>query len=337
MANLFDQWLHELATVRRCSPHTVAAYRRDLQDLQSLNLPPTELQGHHLQQCLSRAHAAGLGPRSLARRLSCWRQFLQWLGKHHSLPANPADGLRAPKRRQSLPRALPIDQTQALLDTLPTAIQAPDEVATHDATAAFARRDRAMFEVFYSSGLRLSELVGLDVAPPRSQADDAGGWIHLAENEVTVLGKGNKRRTLPMGQAAVTALQQWLVVRPGWLARADEPALFVGRRGRRISPRTVQLQLQRWAEQAGVPTHVHPHMLRHSFASHMLQSSQDLRAVQELLGHASLGSTQIYTRLDYQHLAQTYDQAHPRARRQADRATETTPANNGFASSDGAE
>lgn len=335
MADSFQEWLDELAKVRRYSPHTVAAYRRDLRPLQDLGVPATELESHHLQQCLAQAHAAGLSPRSLARRLSCWRQFLQWLGQRHALPANPADGLRAPKRRQGLPSALPVDQAQALLDTHPP-LPAAHDPATTPADTAFALRDRAMFELLYSSGLRLSELVGLDVCAPLSQSQESRGWIHLEEHELTVVGKGNKRRTLPVGSVAAEALRHWLAVRSNWLAHPDESALFIGRRGRRIAPRTVQLQLQRWGERAGMPTRVHPHMLRHSFASHLLQSSQDLRAVQELLGHASLRSTQIYTQLDYQHLAQSYDRAHPRAQRRGRTANDPRD-DSRFASPDGAE
>ncbi|OFS51651.1 tyrosine recombinase XerC, partial [Achromobacter xylosoxidans] len=218
---------------------------------------------------------------------------------------------RAPKAPRSLPKALSVEQAQALLD------RAPAKVATEPA----ALRDQAMFELLYSSGLRLSELVGLDLRYARSADYESRGWLNLDEAEVIVLGKGGKRRSVPVGQAAVAALQRWIEARPQLAPPAASPsdaaALFLGARGRRISPRVVQLQLAHVAQAAGLPTHVHPHVLRHSFASHVLQSAQDLRAVQEMLGHANISTTQIYTRLDFQHLARAYDQAHPRAGRKS--------------------
>ena len=215
------------------------------------------------------------------------------------------------KAPRALPKALSVDQTQALLD------RAPAQVANEPA----ALRDQAMFELFYSSGLRLSELVGLDLRYERSAQYESRGWLNLDEAEVVVLGKGGKRRSVPVGQAALAALRKWIAARPQLMpfsaAPEDAAALFLGARGRRISPRVVQLQLARVAREAGLPTHVHPHVLRHSFASHVLQSAQDLRAVQEMLGHANISTTQVYTRLDFQHLAKAYDQAHPRAGRKS--------------------
>jgi integrase/recombinase XerC len=210
-----------------------------------------------------------------------------------------------------LPKALSVEQTQALLDH-------PAVVNRHDPVSL---RDLAMLELFYSSGLRLAELIGLDWRYEHSPDYTSTAWLNLAEGEVIVLGKGNKRRTVPVGATAAKVLQPWLSVRPNFLkpnaSNADSAALFLGVRGHRITPRVVQAQLAKLARAVGFPVHVHPHMLRHSFASHVLQSAQDLRAVQEMLGHANLATTQIYTRLDFQHLAQAYDQAHPRAGRKS--------------------
>ena len=224
---------------------------------------------------------------------------------------NPATDVRAPKAPRGLPKALSVDQTQALLEA-PVLLARTDPISL---------RDRAMFELFYSSGVRLSELVGLDMQYTQTKEHTSGGWINLTDHEVHVLGKGGKRRTVPIGTQALEALAKWLALRPqlapAQLPTTDTVALFVGVRGRRISPRVVQLQLAKLALQAGLPTHVHPHVLRHSFASHVLQSAQDLRAVQEMLGHANISTTQLYTKLDFQHLAKAYDTAHPRAGRKS--------------------
>src|SRR5690606_31273413 len=212
---------------------------------------------------------------------------------------------------QGLPKALSVEQAQSLLD----------HPAAQLSTEPAGVRDQAMFELLYSSGLRLSELVGLDLHYTRTANYESSSWLDLNEAEVVVLGKGGKRRSVPVGQVALAAVQRWVEVRPQLAAAnaadADANALFVGARGRRISPRVVQTQLAKFAQAAGLPAHVHPHVLRHSFASHVLQSAQDLRAVQELLGHANISTTQIYTRLDFQHLAKAYDQAHPRAGRKS--------------------
>ncbi|GAA5234442.1 tyrosine recombinase XerC [Verticiella sediminum] len=302
-----SRWLDELARLRRASPHTLAAYRRDLAVLLAAagERPLAALTAQDLRRLLAERHAQGAHPRSLARELSCWRSFYRWLASQTPLAANPAEGLRAPRAPRGLPKAMSVEQTAALLDAAPGAA-----AAENAAEAALLVRDRAMFELLYSSGLRLSELVGLDL---RHHAA-AAGWLAPDEAEVHVLGKGGKRRVVPVGGTALTAVAGWLACREQ-LARPDEPALFVGARGRRIAARVVQQRLARWAAQAGAPVHVHPHMLRHSFASHVLQSAQDLRAVQEMLGHASISTTQIYTRLDFQHLAATYDRTHPRAGR----------------------
>ncbi len=308
-------WLRHLEANRRYSPHTLDGYRRELHFLRELaeraKLPLDTLGNGHIRQFVARLHAQGRGPRSLARTLAAWRGFYQWWAPAAGLAGNPVAGVRAPKAPRGLPKALSVEQTQALLDR-PQA-----QVATEPA----ALRDQAMFELLYSSGLRLSELVGLDLRYERSAQYESRGWLNLDEAEVIVLGKGGKRRSVPVGQAALAALRRWIDVRPQLAPPAAQPedaaALFLGARGRRISPRVVQLQLAHVAQAAGLPTHVHPHVLRHSFASHVLQSAQDLRAVQEMLGHANISTTQIYTRLDFQHLARAYDQAHPRAGRKS--------------------
>ncbi len=295
-----EGFLAELEIQRRASPHTLDAYRRDLARLSELaagaELPT--LKTPQLRRGLMQLHAQELAPRSIARTLSAWRSYYTWLARRGVIALNPAEGLRAPKRPRTLPKALGIDQAAALLDgpaTVP---------GTSLANEPLQVRDAAIFELFYSSGLRLSELVGLDWP----------GGLDLAAGEVTVTGKRQKTRKVPVGDKALTALQAWLALRPQFV-RDEQPALFLGRNGTRLTPRQVQGRLAQWAQRQGVGVHVHPHMLRHSFASHVLQSSGDLRAVQEMLGHASIAATQIYTHLDFQHLAKIYDAAHPRARK----------------------
>lgn len=289
-----DTWLAELSDQRRLSAHTVSNYRRDLQKLlvAAGDIPLASLQVHHLRRFVAQLHGQGLAGRSLARALSAWRGFFHWLGERGLVKANPCDGIRPPKSSRMLPKALSVDETARLL------------MPVEDDDPVQAARDLAMFELFYSSGLRLAELVALDCEALDSIAH---------ESEVRVLGKRNKLRLVPVGSKAREALAAWAAVRDE-LAKPEEKALFVGQRGARISPRMVEARLSRRAVQLGLPTHVHPHMLRHSFASHVLQSSGDLRAVQEMLGHASIASTQVYTHLDFQHLAKVYDAAHPRAK-----------------------
>jgi integrase/recombinase XerC len=290
-----DDYLAELAEQRRQSPHTISNYRRDLKRLLALagDARPGELQVQQIRRFVARLHAQGLSGRSLARMLSAWRGYFGWLGQHGAVSANPCDGVRPPKAPRRLPNALSVDEAAALL--------APEA----DDDPVLAARDVAMFELFYSSGLRLAELAALDCAALESL---------LVDGEVRVLGKRSKARIVPVGTRARAALAAWQVLR-GQLAGEDERALFVSRRGTRLSHRAIQDRLGRHALRAGLPRHVHPHMLRHSFASHVLQSSGDLRAVQEMLGHASIASTQVYTHLDFQHLAKVYDAAHPRAKR----------------------
>lgn len=294
-AQAVDAYLSELSDQRRLSPHTVVNYRRDLEKLllAAGDTPLNQVLVHHIRRFVAQMHARGLSGRSLGRVLSAWRGFFAWLGERGLVRANPCEAIKAPKSPRLLPKALSVDETSRLLEP------AEDEDPRLEA------RDAAMFELFYSSGLRLAELVGLE----RAALDDI---VH--EGEVRVLGKRNKLRLVPVGRQACAALQTWAAFRDA-LAAPDETALFVSRRGRRISPRMVQIRLAQRAVRLGLPGHVHPHMLRHSFASHVLQSSGDLRAVQEMLGHASIASTQVYTHLDFQHLAKVYDSAHPRAKR----------------------
>ena len=293
-----DDFEHHLRDERRLSRHTVAAYRRDVQRLREAleerggshwrEITPADVRGH-----VARRHRQGAGGRTLARELSALRAFFRHLCEAGVLPADPARGVSAPRSPRRLPRTLDADAVGALLDT----------AASVPSDDALAVRDSAMLELFYSSGLRLAELAGLDLV-----------GLDLDEGVVQVEGKGRKVRRVPVGRKAREALRRWLRVRRA-LSGPGEQALFLGRAGRRLSHRSVQLRLARAAREAGLPQHLHPHMLRHSFASHLLESSGDLRAVQELLGHADIATTQVYTHLDFQHLARVYDRAHPRARR----------------------
>jgi integrase/recombinase XerC len=293
---LVSVYLDELAQQRRQSPHTVSNYRRDLNVLIGLvgELPGgyslQVLQSHQIRRFIAQLHARGLGGRSLARMLSAWRGFYRWLGLRGEVMVNPVNDVRAPKSAKGLPKVLSPDEASRLLEA------ACDEV--------LEVRDQAMFELFYSSGLRLAELAALDL----------DGLDDLLAGEVRVLGKRAKLRLVPVGRKARDAVGAW-AARRAEVAGPEQVALFVGRRGGRIHPRVIEERLKRRALAQGLPTSVHPHMLRHSFASHLLQSSGDLRAVQEMLGHASIASTQVYTHLDFQHLAKVYDSAHPRAKR----------------------
>jgi integrase/recombinase XerC len=307
-----DDWsgryLAELATQRQLSPHTIAAYRRDLAELATLAgvTDPdgwSTLTHFDIRRFAAKLHGEGQGAASIARKLSGWRGFFDWLSRQVALDANPVEGVRAPRRAKRLPKALAVDAAVQLMEGAASPHPDPFELC-----------NRAMFELLYSSGLRVSELTGLDVqhVAARDGAAASLGWLELDGGEVVVTGKGGKMRRVPVGAPARAALSAWLAVRPP--ARDGSQALFLSERGTRVSPRVVQLRLKAHAQKAGSPVHVHPHVLRHSFASHVLQSSGDLRAVQELLGHASITSTQIYTALDFQHLAAVYDRTHPRAK-----------------------
>jgi integrase/recombinase XerC len=309
-----QNYLHRLATERGYSARTIDSYRRDLALLQGLL---SERSWDRLTQADLRSWVAaqvrqGAAPRSIARRLSAWRGFLDWLAEQGQLTVNPARGMRAPRQSRRLPKALSPDLALSL-------VTVPEHQVEMDRASGFERvRDQAMLELFYSSGLRLSELTSLDLRHFSDGGSQSVSWLDLAEAEVVVLGKGGKRRAVPVGKAALLALHDWIEQREQWLRAhpgAEQRALFISGLGRRLANRTVQARIKRLTLQRGVPADVHPHVLRHSFASHLLQSSGDLRAVQELLGHANITTTQIYTSLDFQRLAKVYDAAHPRARR----------------------
>jgi integrase/recombinase XerC len=274
------------------SPHTRSGYVRDVGELLVMagTTPVAELQRPQLMRFVATLHGRGLSGRSLARTLSAWRAFYRFLiERDGTLKDDPCAGIKAPKAARRLPAALSPEEAAKLV--------------TIDSDDPLAIRDRALFELAYSSGLRLAEMAGLDV-----------DGCDLAVGEVRVLGKGSKERIVPVGRPALDAIARWLDVRAARTSRG-ETAMFTGRHGRRLSPRAIQQRLAGWAIRQGLSRHVHPHMLRHSFASHVLQSSGDLRAVQEMLGHASIASTQVYTHLDFQALAKVYDAAHPRAKR----------------------
>ena len=288
---LLQGYIEHLTHERRLSPHTTKNYHRDITALLLIagDTPPAKLTAHDIRRAIAQLHGRGLDGRSLARMLSAWRGFYHYLARDHGCAQNPCIGIRAPKSAKRLPDALSPDDAQQLV-----------EVSDDDALAV---RDRAMLELFYSSGLRLAELTSL--AP-----ED----INFADATVRVTGKGGKTRIVPVGSHAATALRAWLEQRDA-LPGVDANALFVNRQGRRLGPRAIQSRVQQRGQRQGIAARVHPHMLRHSFASHVLQSSSDLRAVQEMLGHSSISTTQVYTQLDFQHLAKIYDAAHPRAKR----------------------
>ena len=287
----FERYLAHLSHERRLAAHTLEAYRRDGLMLAGLagDRALEAIGTPDIRRFVASLHGKGQSPRSLARILSAWRGFYDWLVRARAIEANPCAGVKAPKAARHLPEALSPDDAVRL-------------VSIED-DSPLGRRDRALFELAYSCGLRVSELAGLDA-----------GALDANAGEVRVTGKGAKTRIVPVGSAALAAIAAWMPERAR-LARPGEHALFVGRAGRRIAPREIQRRIKAWAAAAGLAVDVHPHMLRHSFASHVLQSSGDLRAVQEMLGHASIASTQVYTHLDFQHLAKVYDAAHPRARR----------------------
>jgi len=291
---LTHEYLDALKHQRRLSPATLANYGRALDVLLGLakGKPLKSLEPAEVRRYVAVLHSKGLAPRSLALALSAWRGWFRWLARHRGWPSNPVLGIRAPKAARPLPKALSVEAAQRLLEA-------------EKETSPLLIRDAAMFELLYSSGLRLGELIALNV-------DD--GRLDLAQGEVTVTGKGSKTRTVPVGTKARDALRQWLSMR-SQVAVPGEKALFLGTRGKRIGAALVGARLKAWARRRGLSEHVHPHMLRHSFATHLLQSSQDLRAVQELLGHSSISTTQVYTHLDFQALAKVYDAAHPRAKK----------------------
>ncbi|MEB6608264.1 tyrosine recombinase XerC [Aeromonas sanarellii] len=295
LADELAAFIEYLRVERQLSPHTRSNYQAHLEamtaELVRLGLTDwAHLEGSQVRSLVTRMHKGGLAPRSLATKLSALRSFCDWQVRQGRITANPARGIATPKLGRPLPKNLDVDEMYQLLNIT-------------DEQDPLAVRDRAIMELMYSSGLRLAELVGLNLAD-----------VKLDERQLRVIGKGARERVLPMGRMAVEWLQKWLKVRP-LLAGDEGEALFVSQRKRRLSARSVQERLDGWGNKQALNAHVHPHKLRHSFATHMLESSGDLRAVQELLGHADLSTTQIYTHLDFQHLAKVYDNAHPRARR----------------------
>ena len=309
------RYLEHLRVERRVSPHTLAAYGDALARLVKLadatQRPLAALQGAHIQRFAAQLHGGGLGAKSIALTLSAWRGFYRWWALQPDaagLVNNPVAGVRAPRAPRPLPKALAVDEAVALATH---EAGAADGEAASDEAEALAARDHAIAELLYGCGLRLGELLGLDLAAGAESA----GWIDSDDATAHVFGKGSKRRSVPVGGAALEALQAWLQHRPLLAGAPDCGAVFVSRLGNRLSPNQLRARLKAQGDRAGVATPVHPHMLRHSYASHLLQSSGDLRGVQELLGHASIATTQVYTRLDFQHLAKVYDAAHPRARR----------------------
>jgi integrase/recombinase XerC len=310
-AQLVERYLEYVRVEKRLAARTVELYALDLQKLSAFAAPASlallSVKNNHIRRWVAQMHSAGRSGRGIALILSGWRGFYTWLGRQGLVDSNPVQDVRSPKAPKPLPKALAVDD----------AVQFADFES--DDNAWLEARDRAMVELLYGSGLRVGELVGLDVVASKT----ARGWIDMQGAQAHVLGKGSKRRSVPVGSVAVAALERWLALRgpcgtlgAGMAApsQAAAAALFTGRNGTRLTAQSVWQRLKRRSLQAGLATPVHPHMLRHSFASHLLQSSGDLRAVQELLGHANISTTQVYTRLDFQHLAKAYDSAHPRAK-----------------------
>jgi integrase/recombinase XerC len=314
---LTERYLEYVRVEKRLAQRTVELYSLDLQKLSTYaaqaQVALREVKNQHIRRWVAQMHSGGRSGRGIALILSGWRGFYTWLGRESLVPSNPVQDVRSPKAPKPLPKALGVDDAVQFAD-----FQSDDD-------PWLEARDTAMVELLYGSGLRVGELVGLDVIA----SNTARGWVDMQAAEAHVLGKGSKRRIVPVGATALRALERWLVLRgpTGMTSAVPVPtqsadaaaALFTGRNGTRLTPQSVWQRLKRRSQMAGLSTPVHPHMLRHSFASHVLQSSGDLRAVQELLGHANITTTQVYTRLDFQHLAKAYDAAHPRARLKKDK------------------
>lgn len=306
-----ERYLYKLKYERRLSRHTLDNYARDLkrfdEHLQSCGVQDQrDVKEVHVQHYIALRHRNNISAKSLQRELSAIRSFFNFLISEQRLSVNPAQMVRAPKSGRKLPKVLDVDQIQHYLS-----------IPQNDVLSI---RDRAILELFYSSGLRLAELVSLNLTD-----------MDLSQGMLTVTGKGNKTRVIPIGQEAIKAMEKWLQQRSSMLKPDSdklETAVFISSKGSRLAPRSVQQRLRHWAQKQALTSHVHPHMLRHSFASHMLESSRDLRAVQELLGHSDISTTQIYTHLDFQHLAAVYDQAHPRARKSDARKSATKKTSN---------
>ncbi|MEO7160836.1 MAG: tyrosine recombinase XerC, partial [Polaromonas sp.] len=301
---LVTRYLNHVRVEKRLASRTVELYTADLQKLQAnarkAGVALTDVKHTHLRRWVAQMHSRGRSGRGIALILSGWRGFYSWLGREGLVPGNPVQDVRSPKVAKPLPKALSVDEAVQLASFEPEAA---------DGAPFLEARDQCITELLYGCGLRISELVGLDA----QASGKARGWIDMEGGDAHVLGKGEKRRSVPVGSAALKSLQKWLAARSLWARPGAEggEALFINQRGSRLTPQHIRVRLKQRSQQAGLATPVHPHMLRHSFASHVLQSSGDLRAVQELLGHASITTTQAYTRLDFQHLAKIYDAAHP--------------------------
>lgn len=312
-AERVERYLAHVRHERRLAERSCQLYRRHLGRLLDwageAGVPLTQVRARQVRGWVARMHAAGRSGSTIALVLSAWRGFYGWLGREGQIAANPVAGVRAPRQPRKLPKALAVDDAVRLASY--------DDAADDGWLQA---RDAAMAELLYGAGLRVGELVGLDVVASDAALRAGRGWVDLQAGEVQVQGKGSKRRTVPLGRQVITALQRWLQWREAGPPAQESAAsaLFLGRRGSRLTAPSVWRRLRRRSLHAGLATPVHPHMLRHSFASHLLQSSGDLRAVQELLGHANITTTQVYTRLDFQHLAKAYDAAHPHAHRKKD-------------------
>ena len=290
--HLKGKFLQFLETEKRYSKHTVKNYSKDIDDLENFCSAKKinawdQIKPHHVRAYASQIFIDGLGARSIQRKLSAIRSFMNYLVRENLLRTNPADGVKTPKAAKKLPGVLDVDQINQLLNI--------------KSTEPICLRDKAIMELLYSSGLRLAELVALNPID-----------LNIQDKSLTVIGKGNKKRMLPIGSKAINAIKAWIKVR-SQIAAPDEEALFVGNRGNRLSRRSIQSRINHWAKKNGLAQDVYPHLLRHSFATHLLEASGDLRAVQELLGHKDISTTQVYTHLDFQHLAETYDKAHPRS------------------------
>ena len=300
---LIERYLEHVRVEKRLASRTVELYAADLKKLQGLadaaGLALTAVQITHLRRWVAQMHSGGRSGRGIALIVSGWRGFFTWLVRESLSQANPAQGLRTPKVTKPLPKALSVDEAVQLASF--------NAAESTEGNPELDARDACITELLYGCGLRIGELVGLDAQVSKT----ALGWLDLDAAEVFVLGKGSKRRSVPVGRAALQAVTQWLEVRAHWPQQSA--ALFINQRGGRLTPQHIRVRLKQRSRLAGLATPVHPHMLRHSFASHVLQSSGDLRAVQELLGHSNITTTQVYTRLDFQHLAKVYDAAHPRA------------------------
>lgn len=324
--DLIEAYLTHCSVEKRLAARTLALYAEDLAKLQAnaeqANIELTQVHNAHIRRWVAQMHSGGRSGRGIALILSGWRGFYTWLGREGKIAANPVQDVRAPKQAKPLPKALPIDQAVQL-----ASFSGLTDAADFD--PVLEARDAALTELLYGSGLRVSELVNLDIHSSQAGQQALKGYVDLSAGEVHVIGKGSKSRSVPMGRKSIEAIARWLPLRPELLLKSSpaqrvkqqatdpsaEQALFLSPRGLRMTSAMVWQRLKTRSQQAGLQQAVHPHMLRHSFASHLLQSSQDLRAVQELLGHANISTTQVYTRLDFQHLAKAYDAAHPRAKR----------------------